>query len=1744
MEQRNGQENWFRRKFRSLRSYVRGKGQRHGPSTLQSQTETPRALPENTPLSYPSTGPSTGIDECTTTPSPAAARSPNGEPAESSTEPSHNTTYLTQNDNHDLTSTSGSGLPTRIGNGIGTEEAISGEYEHEFKELLGPKQLWMAAYEKLRDDEPEVLKRYEQLLLKKRRSGQTEDNQPQPQNGDWQDHVQKLARERLEEIQRGRMSFEMGEKNVVIRDQLQKALGFIVSTKDIVAAAISSQPYAALAWAGVMFVLPLLKTMLQQDNEAIEGFEYIVSLLVRCKLMEDDFLQPRTGDTNPSESDHKLALSLQAKTIELYSNVYKYQIRVVLHFGRSTLGRYSRDLVVSNDWKGMIQKLKATETEIDRDQQSLSNHLIDKIDEKLEDFRSKAQDFLELCKRNVESIRDIEQASHLGHLPVAHSAAFNALEIERERCCTPGTRLEILGILQKWLEDPTGESILWLHGMAGTGKSTIARTVATALNRNTSLTGDARLSEHISLAATFFFKRDDAKRNRADVLFTTFAHQLAHKPFGLGGEIAAAIKENASPSIGVRSLKTQWDELILKPLKTLREESPSLIRLVFIIDALDECRASDTQTTRKDAQEIIESLLQAEQLSNVQVRVLITSRNEIHIDNAFKSQRQIFYVGVELPKVSVGDRHDRKKDDITIFFESELPERRLDNGESSKWLSANDIRKLVEKAGGLFIYAATLCKFLDVEPLETAKRRLDELLKGNPNEKSPESFLNQIYSTVLDYSTQELTDEEKQDSPLNEILGLLVVLFKPLQIRSLAEFTNPRKSERTTGDYLKTLRSVVDIPKDPKSPVSLVHLSFREFLLDDRRCKPTVFLVKPSTVHYPLFRRCLEIMSDGLHMDICGLRKPGILSVEIPSDLVQQYITPHLQYACRYWVDHLLQITGTQQVGNTPVDESSIYKFLQKKILNWLEVLSLIGEVGSAVHMVDHLRSLTRDNPEISEFLRDAHRFLLANRHIIQEAPLQVYYSAILFSPATSIIRSLFLEPLGEWIMKFPTVDDTWGAELMTLEGHESAVYAVAISPDSKTIISGSRDGTIRFWEVATGIETTKVQTRGPVRSLALSSDGKTVGLIFKRSSEIGLYDVETGEKSYLLGHANVVLDIAFSPCSDSTILASVAEDKTFRLWDASTRQQISMHKFLSKPSSVAFAPNGNMVAVGFAKNVDTNSSTVRILNIKTGDTIAEFGSKPYFISSLAFSPDGVSIASATFEGQLQIWNIESGATLADLRLDTMIEVITFSPGGEALAIGLADGTIQFWDPVSREQVRELRNHTQQVRDIVFSPDGKIMASALDDCTLRLFDVKASDKAEVIKERDLWEITIPRDSDVALVVEREMTTVWDLNEFKPKPSIPFWLDQCTPDGKIATSDPHDKNIQAYDAIRGVIEGDNNIQVWDVATGEQLANFEGARGSLFPDNETLVVAWPYAILILETTAWEERARFETKDDIVRASIQVAVENNVILWVTKTAYSQYLHLGNLEPGVVLHRVETGSGDPRLSPDGTLAAFKAGKDVHLLDVNTKEVRARLPYHGSGDMVDILFSPDSTSVATTTHESGTHISKITLWDTTTGHPLHTLQMENIHEVCAIAPDGQVACLDWDRSLFVWDFFTEKVQCRLHSDGFRLVFSEDSKYLEGPHGRLPLPSPTRDFGCLYMDKDWVLQGGERLLWIPQAYRPLRNKVGVQGGTIVLGLASGSVVFIKIDLENTPLAKQERGRSQDEKETIRSATVE
>jgi len=524
----------------------------------------------------------------------------------------------------------------------------------------------------------------------------------------------------------------------------------------------------------------------------------------------------------------------------------------------------------------------------------------------------------------VVRIQSLHQRANIAKLPCAEGAAHDDWLRRHEDHCLQDTRVELRKQIMDWCDDQNGKCIFWLNGMAGTGKSTISRTIA------------LELAEKKRLAASFFFTRGKKDVSHSRMFFTTIAAQLAISLPVLRTFISDAIDNNAH--IFQKGPRDQWNQLILNPLKNAPTQS---IQLVVVIDALDECDSMD------DIQLILQLLEEAKDLQTVRIRIFLTSRPEIPIFDGFRQLSGKAYQDFILHNIPL----DTVNADISTFFVQKLSPLKAKHGLGTPWPDERIIEQLVARAAGLFIYAATTLRFIR-DGIGGPEHQLSLVLSATKSSLSATEHLDGIYTTLLQHSLlgkRGYQECEELAGQFRQVVGSIVVMFNTVPARNLAQLLQilPQMVSRT----LDSLRSVLNVPENESQPVRLFHLSFRDFLLDSQRCNDSRFQIDEKERHTSLFRQCMSHISQ-LQENICNLWGPGVLITEIPSDTIQKCIPPHIQYACRYWLDHC-------RLGN-PMEEDikTIRQFLEQHLLHWLEGLSLIGEVSNGVHVIMALEEM------------------------------------------------------------------------------------------------------------------------------------------------------------------------------------------------------------------------------------------------------------------------------------------------------------------------------------------------------------------------------------------------------------------------------------------------------------------------------------------------------------------------------------------------------------------------------------------------------------------------------------------------------------------------------------------------------------------------------------------------------------------------------------------------------------------
>ena len=529
-------------------------------------------------------------------------------------------------------------------------------------------------------------------------------------------------------------------------------------------------------------------------------------------------------------------------------------------------------------------------------------------------------------------VLEVHQEIVLAKLRTAEGAAFDCHADEHDPRCHPDTRVDLLHQIDDWAGDPDSECIFWLNGMAGTGKSTISRTVA------------HNFADKGELGASFFYKRGEGDRGHAALFFTTITAQLVLKLPSLAPHVRNAIE--ADPTISGKTMKDQFEKLVLKPLDKIHSNRQNSLRRVVVVDALDECDREE------DVRIIIHLLSQVKHLKSVHLKLFVTSRPELPIRLGFEdiSGKYKSIVLHQIPNPII-------EHDISAFLEYELARIRDDYNKSVTrdrqlhldWPGQTSVQNLVGMAIPLFIFAATVCRFIKDRKCGPPEEQLAKVLQYQT--KSQESKLDATYLPVLNQLLVGLTASERHHlvRGFREVVGSIVILASPLSTASLARLLGISKG--AVDCKIDLLHSVLSIPSNPDVPVRLLHLSFRDFLLDSEKRETNPFWVDEKEAHNKLATQCLKHLSaDGnLKEDICDLRTPAKLRREVNKHTIDACLPSDIQYACQYWVYHLKQGRGII------CDDDQVHSFLTHHFLHWLEALSFIGRLSESISMIDNL---------------------------------------------------------------------------------------------------------------------------------------------------------------------------------------------------------------------------------------------------------------------------------------------------------------------------------------------------------------------------------------------------------------------------------------------------------------------------------------------------------------------------------------------------------------------------------------------------------------------------------------------------------------------------------------------------------------------------------------------------------------------------------------------------------------------
>ena len=486
------------------------------------------------------------------------------------------------------------------------------------------------------------------------------------------------------------------------------------------------------------------------------------------------------------------------------------------------------------------------------------------------------------------------------------------------RGCLRGTREAVLNEIELWTKDFEKSPVFWLNGLAGTGKSTIAQTIAEGLFADG------------CLGASFFCSRDFEDRNNLHFIFPTLAFQLAHKYPSFRSHLIPLLQSN--PDIVDESLYNQMEGLIVEPLQS------ASISTVIVIDALDECKDDDASSA-------ILSVLGRLIKQIPRVKFFITGRPEPRIKTGFRlpllvDATSIFILHNIHPSLI--------NNDIRLFLRyelSKLAQQHLLDG----WPTDESINLLCQRAGGLFVYAVATVKYLD-KRFHLPDKQLETIVNfPDSTEYEGETSLDSLYLWILRETF--CVDDPVICSRIRTIIGAVVLLVNPLPPSGIAELVG--LETRAILPFLTSIQSLLTLDEDSTKPVKPFHRSFPDFITNPSRCTDGRFHISPEHLHTELVTNCLRVMNDSLEQNLLSLPDYSLNSEVKDLEMkVDDHISVALRYACQSWHKHLAVTKG--DVFDVI---SHLHLFMKEKFLAWLEVVSVLGAMREAIVALEQLAS-------------------------------------------------------------------------------------------------------------------------------------------------------------------------------------------------------------------------------------------------------------------------------------------------------------------------------------------------------------------------------------------------------------------------------------------------------------------------------------------------------------------------------------------------------------------------------------------------------------------------------------------------------------------------------------------------------------------------------------------------------------------------------------------------------------------
>ena len=314
-----------------------------------------------------------------------------------------------------------------------------------------------------------------------------------------------------------------------------------------------------------------------------------------------------------------------------------------------------------------------------------------------------------------------------------------------------------------------------------------------------------------------------------------------------------------------------------------------------------------------------------------------------------------------------------------------------------------------------------------------------------------------------------------------------------------------------------------------------------------------------------------------------------------------------------------------------------------------------------------------------------------------------------------------------------------------------------------------------------------------------------------------------------LTGHSSFINYLVISP--DGQTLASASADKTIKIWNLATGQEIrTLTGHSSFINYLVISPDGQTLASASA------DKTIKLWNLATGQEIRTFTGHSNYVNYLAISPDGQTLVSSSADKTIKVWNLATGQEIRSLTgYSKYIDYFVISPDWQTIATGSADKIIKIWNLSTGKEIHTLTGHSKTVNFVAISPDGQTLASASADKTIKIWNLATGQEIRTLTGHSSFVnylVISPDGQTLASASADKTIKVWNLatgQEIRTLAGHSSYVDYLviSSDGETLVSGSADKTIK----------------IWNLTTGKEIRTLTGhskpiARFAMSPDGQTI------------------------------------------------------------------------------------------------------------------------------------------------------------------------------------------------------------------------------------------------------------------------------------------------------------------